>query len=447
MTVAATIQRLMRLRRKAQVPKTQLPSRRDAWIPIHEPFAGAFQRHIKASSEDVLSLPTTFNATGLIAQDAAKLKIIMARHNASSGVNERVSLSWVDDLIARPNPFQNRLQFVESWIISKLLTGNACVLKSRNEIGRVAALYVLDWRRVKPLFTPAGSVLYALGADNLSNVIGDIVLPQSEIIHDRFNTFYHPLVGLSPLHPAARAAAQGIQIQQQAANFWANNAQPGGALVVPTEIDESEARRLKAMFTDNFSGDNRGRLAVLAGGMDYKPFSPTARDSQMVEQLRLTREEIAIAFRLPLYKVGAAPPPAVANTGQLDQEYYSNCLQPLLEMFEECLTLGLELPLGHTLAFDTKNLLRMDPLTNSEVLRNKVEGGIMTRNEARREDDLPPLPGGDVLLVQEQYWSASAVADPSRGVPKKAAAADSAAKSFDASEDLLVDLYKQLLAA
>jgi phage portal protein BeeE len=59
-------------------------------------------------------------------------------------------------VLRKPNRYQNRIKFVETWIASKLLHGNAYILKERDNRGVVVALYVLDPHRVKPLVAPDG---------------------------------------------------------------------------------------------------------------------------------------------------------------------------------------------------------------------------------------------------------------------------------------------------
>ncbi|WP_416381322.1 hypothetical protein, partial [Klebsiella pneumoniae] len=38
-------------------------------------------------------------------------------------------------------------------------------------------------------------------------------VPAREVIHDRFNCLFHPLIGLSPIYAAGLAAMQGHHIQ------------------------------------------------------------------------------------------------------------------------------------------------------------------------------------------------------------------------------------------
>lgn len=418
------------------------------WQRIVERRSGDWQRRVHADREDILQVPAAFAAQGLISQDLAKLTTRLLKWNPEAEIHEWASLAHIDELLIRPNSFQNILQFNESWMQSKLSSGNTYALKGRFK-GAVRALYILDPWRTKPLVSPGGSVFYALHPDNLAGLEEAVIVPASEIIHDRFNTLYHPLVGVSPLHPASLIASLGIEIQERAARFWKNNAQPGGMLVVPGDVDDDKIKIYKELWDENFGGENSGKTAVLAGGMDYKPFSQTAKDSQLVEQLKLTREEIATCYRVPLYKLNAASTPAAANGGQLDQEYYSNCLQTHVVNYELAMTLGLELPKGYKVDLDEGDMLRMDPLTKSQVMKERVTGGWWTLNEARREDNKPPKDGGDDLLVQEQYWPSRAVADPSRGVPKKSGAAQTPAndeEGGDATERALAAFSKGLLS-
>jgi HK97 family phage portal protein len=424
------------------IGETVIPSG-GRWQRIVERRPGEWQRRIRADREDILQVPAAFAAQGLISQDFAKLTARLLKWNAAAEVYERASLSYVDDLLVRPNAFQNILQFNESWMQSKLSSGNTYALKGRLQ-GSVRALYILDPWRTKPMVSPSGSVFYALYPDNLAGLEEATIVPASEIIHDRFNTLYHPLVGVSPLHPASLIASLGIEIQERAARFWKNNAQPGGALVIPDSVDEDKIELYKRLWSENYGGENYGKTAVLAGGMDYKPFSQTAKDSQLVEQLKLTREEIATCYRVPLYKLNAASTPAAANGGQLDQEYYSQCQQTHVVNYEMAMTLGLELPKGYKVDLDEGDMLRMDPLTKAKVMKERVTGGWWTLNEARREDNKPPKAGGDDLLVQEQYWPSAAVADPSRGVPKKSGGAAPSPANDDNNDD---DATERALAA
>ena len=67
-----------------------------------------------------------------------------------------------------------------------------------------AALYLLDPLRVKPLVTPTAEVYYELKSDNMAGLEAEnVVVPASEIIHDRMNCLFHPLLGVGPIFACA----------------------------------------------------------------------------------------------------------------------------------------------------------------------------------------------------------------------------------------------------
>jgi phage portal protein BeeE len=102
---------------------------------------------------------------------------------------------------------------------------------------------VLDPRRVTPMISSDGSIFYKLSTDELNVTGEEVMVPASEIIHDRFNCD-HWLIGVPPIYASGLAAMQGLNIQNQSANLYRNNAQPSGILTAPGEIDEDTVTRL-----------------------------------------------------------------------------------------------------------------------------------------------------------------------------------------------------------
>ena len=64
--------------------------------------------------------------------------------------------------------------------------------------GEVYRMVVLNPDLVCPLVDDYGNVFYQFNTDRLTQT-ESVIVPASEIIHDRINAFYHPLVGLSPI--------------------------------------------------------------------------------------------------------------------------------------------------------------------------------------------------------------------------------------------------------
>jgi HK97 family phage portal protein len=293
------------------------------------------------------------------------------------------------------------------------MRGNTYVLKVRDGSGLVKSKIVLAPDRVTPMITDDGAVFYELKADNVGGIAEDVMVPASEIIHDRFNCLYHPLVGLSPIFAIGVAATQGLAIQENSSQFFTNKSQPGGILTAPGSISNETAERLKAVWEEKFTGENAGKIAVVGDGLTYSPITLSAEDSQLIEQFKWSAEIICSTFHVPPYKIGVGPTPTYNNIQALNVEYYSQCLQILIEAAELCLDegLGLDTPKeGKTLGteFDLDGLLRMDSVTQMDVLEKA--SGVMTIDEKRRKLDLKKTKGGGAVYLQQQNYSLAALA-------------------------------------
>lgn len=398
------------------VPNSLAPVRsRGGWWPIvRESFAGAWQRNVTVDYNTVLTNPTIFSCITLIAADISKLRIKLVEQ--IEGIWQEIDVAAYSPVLRKPNAFQNRIQFIASWIVSKLTQGNTYVLKGRDNRGVVKALYVLDPLLVTPLVTQTGpdgiggDVYYRLQRDDLSGIPEEgLVVPASEIIHDRMNCLFHPLVGLSPIFAAGLSATQGLKIIEQSAKFFSNASRPGGLLIAPDNIDQADADRLKKYWEENYTGDNAGKIAVLGSGLKFEDLSRNAVDSQLVEQLKWSGETICACFHVPAFMAGVGAAPLNNNVATLGQQYYSQCLQIHIENIEICLDEGLGLPTNRGTELDLDGLIRMDTAAQYDALTKAAGGAFMTTNEARRRVDLKKTPGGDAVYLQQQNYSLEAL--------------------------------------
>ena len=169
--------------------------------------------------------------------------------------------------------------------------------------------------------------------------------------------------------------------------------------------------RLKEYWEANFTGENVGRTAVLGDGLTYEPMIVNPHDAQLIDQLKWTAETVCSAFHVPAYMVGVGSAPTYNNIEALNQQYYSQCLQSLIENIELLLDEGLELPKPYGTEFDLDDLLRMDTATKVKAAADAVGSGTMAPNEARRRYfDLGPTEGGESPYLQVQNYSLAALA-------------------------------------
>ena len=393
---------------------------RSGWYPlIREPYSGAWQQNKEITHETQLAYYAVYSCITLIANDIGKLRPRLVQQD-EDGIWSETDSPAFSPVLRKPNRYQNHIQFKEWWVMSKLTRGNTYALKQRDNRGVVTALYLLDPTKVEPLVSPDGGIYYRLRSDDLNGVKGEeVIAPASEIIHDRMNCLFHPLVGVSPLYACGVAAGQGLAIQQQSSTFFGNGARPSGVLIAPGAISQESADRVKEAWETKFNGQNAGRIAVLGDGMKYEPMVMSATDSQLVEQLKMTAEIVCSVFHVPPAKIGLAQDNNASNAEIRDRNYYSDCLQSHIEQFELCMDEGLGIGYGvkvegRVLGVDLDvdgGLWRMDTASLISAMGSGVAQGLMSTDEGRAPLNLPRVKGGDVIWKQQQYYSLADLAD------------------------------------
>lgn len=402
MSIKSRIKKLLNIR-----PETHDPS------IIYERYPGAWQHNDFLCKEDYTRFFAVFSCITLIASDIAKMRILPQKR-LPNGLTVPVRNKAISSLLEKPNQFQTRIQFIENWISSLLLHGNTYVYLSRRN-GLVKSMHILDPKLVKPVISDDGEVFYQLCADNITGITEQIAVTAREIIHDRINCLHHPLIGRSPLYAAALAASHGLSIQRSSTVFFQNGSRPSGVITAPGNISAEVVKRLKETWQSEYSGQGQGGAAILSGGMDYKPMTMTAIDSQMIEMLDMSAKIICSVFHVPPYKIGIEQAPA--NNPELDIQYYKQCIQPRIAAIELLLSRDLELAENIELEFDVSELLRMDAKSRFETWSLGVNGGWLKINEARARENLQPIEGGDTPYLQQQNYSLAALAKRDAGNP------------------------------
>jgi hypothetical protein len=122
-------------------------------------------------------------------------------------------------------------------------------------------------------------------------------------------------------------------------------------------------------------------------------------DGQFLETRAFQVRDVARIYRIPPHMLGDLEKAGYASIEQLSLEFLVYCLTPWLTKWEQELTRKL---LGATsgffVKFDTRQLLRADHAAKQSYLSSARQWGIMTQNEGRSMEDLPPVEGGDTFL-------------------------------------------------
>ena len=211
------------------------------WYPIiHEPYPGAWQqqRGDQRRHRGVVSCR-------LRLQDADRARHRQAAHQAGREGRQRHLVG--DDqpgihrrCCAGRTTTRPATSSGKAGCCRNCRRGNTYVLKVRDNRNVVTALHVLDPTRVQPLVSDDGSVFYRAAAATTSPASARSIVPAREIIHDRMNCLFHPLVGTPPVFASGLASMLGLNAQKASALLFENASMPGGILTAPGEVSADQ---------------------------------------------------------------------------------------------------------------------------------------------------------------------------------------------------------------
>lgn len=376
---------------------------------INEPYPGAWQQNQELCADDGLSYPVVFACVTRIADDLSKVPIRVEKQD-SEGIYRVEKKNAMTRLLRRPNNYQDRQKFIAAWESSIQSRGNAYILKARNGKGDIESLHVLNPDLTLPMVAPSGAVFYQIQQDNIAGIPTGRKVPASEIIHDRINCLFHPLVGLSPLYAAALNVWLGKMSQQQQQSLFANGATPGGVLIFPGNLTQETANEIQAIWNTQYSGENAGKTAVLGDGVKYERLGIPAKDNELIQQLRFGAEMICSVFHVPPFKIWLGPVPSVGGIESLNQMYFSDCLQARITAIQSCLNEAFDLEdTDSTWRFELDDLILMDTKTRYDIASGMTKNGLATIDEGRRRMNLGPVVGGSSIYMQQQDNSLEAI--------------------------------------
>ena len=322
-----------------------------------------------------------------------------------NGGRERVAGSALSRVIRRPNDYQSISDFLLNLTRRMYANGEAFALAVRNDRGEISELHLM--RTGFAMVADGGEVFYSLSGNEVVERRYDFSapVPARDVLHVRLHTPRHVLKGVSPvLSTLLDQELAGAALSQQV-QFYLNQARPSFMLETDQPLTRAQAQELRLLWNEQTRGENAGGTPILSWGLKAKPVTTTPTDGQLAELLKMSEQNVALAFRMPLQVLGVGGTP-FASTELLMQSWISSGLGFALNHIEEAFGLLFRLrgmP-DEYLEFDTRALLRSAYRERMEGLARGVISGIYSPDEARASEDLPAVPGGHGAMprVQQQ---------------------------------------------
>ena len=295
-----------------------------------------------------------------------------------------------------PNSYMTAQEFWELLIACLCLRGNFYAYKVM-ALGNVIELLPINSDLVTPKLKDDWTVEYTVDFKS-----GTKVLTQDEIWHVRLFTL-DGLNGLNPIAYARQALGLGQAMDAHAAKLFTNGAVASGVLSTDTALTDAAFERLKTQFNGEHMGTaNAYKPMILEMGLNWKPISLSAQDTQFIESKKLTSAQICGLFRVPPHLVASMEQMTLNNIEHMGMSFVNYSLVPLMTRIEHRVSVGLlndKDRLTYYAKFNAGALMRGDLKGRYESYGKGIQWGILSPNDCRDLEDLNPREGGDIYLT------------------------------------------------
>ena len=341
-----------------------------------------------------------------LSNSIAQLPLKVYKRNGETD-RERDRDSVASKLLWRPNEDQTGYEFIRALASEYFVFGTVYVwvipdadAESGWQMRIIPSEWIVNTRSINA---------YAQASIRVSTSQGNVVdIPRTEFVQFKTYSPGNPGGYISPVS----GLRQTLQEQIEAGNFrkqlWHSSGRLNAQIVRPANVQpwNDEARmKFVTAFRESWGagGSKAGAIPVLEDGMEIKPFSTSFKEAQWTESVKLSRESVAAAYGVNPSLIWHSDTQTYASSKDNARALYAECLGPVLQMLQQRINSFLLPMIGADsdiyVEFDLTEKLKGSFEERASIIQASVGGPWMTRNEARADNNLPPIDGGDELIV------------------------------------------------
>ena len=349
-----------------------------------------------------LQVSTVLQCVSLLANGVSQVPFKLMRKNGRT--REEATdheLYWL--FTDMPNRWQTAFEFWQMVMFNLTLSGECVVwkIKVRDKIKELIPFSDGNWYVEQKSVGGWWKNSYHLIKDDGSIV----VVPEEDIWHIRWREY-----DIRRALPQMRVASQVLQIALEqgayAKNFMQNSASPSMLMISKNVLNAEQFERISKAFEERYSGaKTAGKIMLLGADFEPKPLGMKNTDAQFIESRKLQIDEVCRCFGVnPHMCYSFEKTASYSNSEQMTLDFLVFTMSPWYTRIENSsrsslLTKNEKRNEGLYLAFNDTAMLRSDSKARAEFYRLMVSNGIYTINEARGYEELAPIDGGDISIV------------------------------------------------
>lgn len=356
------------------------------------------------NEQTAMQLTAVYACVRVLAESVAVLPLHLYEYDGA-GKKKAVDHPLYRLMHDQPNPEMTSFIFRETMMTHLLLSGNAYAHKIFNQRGELIALYPLMPNRMSVERGADGNIIYRYTYldDDAEGGYRVAVLNRDEVFHIP-GLGFNGLVGFSPIAMAKNALGMGMAAEEFGSKFFANGAQPSGALEHPGTLKDAE--KLRRSWQAAFGGSsNSNKVAVLEEGLKYHQISIPPDQAQFLETRKFQVSEIARIYRVPPHMIGDLERSSFSNIEHQSIEFVMYTLNSWMVRWEQAMFSDLLSERDrkkYFWKFNADGLMRGDYLSRMNGYAIARQNGWLSTDDIREFENMDKLPegaGGDLYLI------------------------------------------------
>lgn len=349
------------------------------------------------TEQTALSLSTVWACTSLVSETIGTLPLHI--YKKTSKGRERADDYQLSHILRnKPNSKSTSSVLWQSTVASMLLRGNG-ILKKLTIGNKIVGLQFMPYDKLQIRLDFEGNAEY----HEIQSRGVTVKIPSKDIVRIP-NFTIDGNWGLSAITYGSKMLANSLNAMDSANNMFEKGLLQTVAFKTDKRIRGEQRDAFKTSFEQYSGALNAGKAILLEDGMDIQTVSLNPKDAQLLESRAFSVEEICRWFRVDPSMIGHGN--AVSNWGTgLEQKmigFLTFTLRPILTRIEQAINNEL-IPLEdrgtYYAEFSIDGLLRGDSVARATFFREMVNAGIMTRDEVRKLENLPPIGGNAEKLM------------------------------------------------
>lgn len=347
-----------------------------------------------------LQISAVWSAIELLTDNIASLPLFVYKRNDKGPAGHKELARDVPLwrlLHDNPNRRHTPMEFWQFLVMNYLFRGNAYARLIRDEQGTVIEMWPLASDQVEVEVLKDRSVVYKYSYE------GQVAIySEDSIFHWRDKG--NGIVGMSRLDYMRQSVGLAINAQNHSSRTFQKSGKRPGVFMIDKVLTKAQRETIRENHKGLIEG-NENDLLVLEAGAKFEPLSLSPVDLQLDLTRRFSVEEIARWFGINSVMINDTAKTTTWGTGieQLIEGFYKFRLRPMLVSLEQALerrVLTGAQRARYKVEFSLDALLRGSLKDRLETGSKAVQNGLMTRNEWRQLENLPPMTGADQLTAQ-----------------------------------------------